>query len=107
MSTERVLLERAAPGVALVTLNYPERMNSMSFDAMVPLRDLLRELSVDNDVRAVVLTGAGAGFCSGADQSGERGRMPHVQGLTQVRSPCGPWRSSTRSCSRCGRCTSR
>ena len=84
MSTERVLLDRPAPGVALVTLNYPERMNSMSFDAMVPLRDLLRGLSVDNDVRAVVLTGAGAGFCSGADQSGERGRMPHVQGLTQV-----------------------
>ena len=41
---DRVLLDRPAPGVALVTLNYPERMNSMSFDAMVPLRDLLGEL---------------------------------------------------------------
>ena len=84
MSTERVLLDRPADGVAVVTLNHPERMNSMSFDAMVPLRDLLRELSVDNDVRAVVLTGAGTGFCSGADQSGERGRMPHTAGLTQT-----------------------
>jgi enoyl-CoA hydratase len=80
---EHVLVDRAAPGVAVVTLNLPERMNSMSFDVMVPLRDLLRDLSVDNDVRAVVLTGAGRGFCSGADQSGERGRMPHVSGLTQ------------------------
>ncbi|MET0840326.1 MAG: enoyl-CoA hydratase [Marmoricola sp.] len=80
---DHVLVDRAAPGVALVTLNLPERMNSMSFDVMVPLRDRLRELSVDNDVRAVVLTGAGRGFCSGADQSGERGRMPHVAGLTQ------------------------
>ena len=80
---DHVLVDRAAPGVALVTLNLPERMNSMSFDVMVPLRDRLRELSVDNDVRAVVLTGAGRGFCSGADQSGERGRMPHIAGLTQ------------------------
>jgi enoyl-CoA hydratase len=84
VSTERVLLDRPADGVAVVTLNYPERMNSMSFDAMVPLRDLLRDLHHDNDVRAVVLTGAGRGFCSGADQSGERGRMPHIEGLTQV-----------------------
>jgi enoyl-CoA hydratase len=81
---DHVLLDRPAPGVALVTLNLPERMNSMSFDVMVPLRQLLRELSDDNEVRAVVLTGAGRGFCSGADQSGERGRMPNTSGLTQA-----------------------
>src|SRR6476646_1944934 len=57
-------------------------MNSLSFDVMVPLREQLRELSDDNEVRAVVLTGAGRGFCSGADQSGERGRMPNTSGLT-------------------------
>ncbi len=84
MSAQRVLLDHPAEGVALVTLNYPERMNSMSFDVMLPLREVLREVGDDNDVRAVVLTGAGKGFCSGADQSGERGRMPHVAGLTQV-----------------------
>ena len=81
---DHVLLDHPAPGVALVTLNLPERMNSMSFDVMVPLRARLRELSDDNDVRAVVLTGAGRGFCSGADQSGERGRMPNTSGLTQA-----------------------
>jgi enoyl-CoA hydratase len=80
----KVLVDHPAPGLALMTLNYPERMNSMSFDVMLPLRDALREVGDDNDVRAVVLTGAGRGFCSGADQSGERGRMPHVAGLTQV-----------------------
>jgi enoyl-CoA hydratase len=77
-----VLLDRPAPGIAQVTLNLPERMNSMAFDVMVPLRDMLRDLSDDNEVRAVVLTGAGRGFCSGADQSGERGRMPNTSGLT-------------------------
>ena len=81
---DHVLVERPAPGVAQVTLNLPERMNSMSFDVMVPLRERLRELSDDNEVRAVVLTGAGRGFCSGADQSGERGRTPNTAGLTQA-----------------------
>ena len=77
-----VLVERPRPEVALLTLNRPERMNSMSFDVMVPFRDALREVSDDNGVRAVVVTGAGRGFCSGADQSGEKGRMPNTAGLT-------------------------
>lgn len=81
---DHVLVDRPAPGVALLTLNLPERMNSMSFEVMVPLRARLRELTDDNEVRAVVLTGAGRGFCSGADQSGERGRMPNTSGLTQA-----------------------
>jgi len=77
-------VERPADGVALARLNRPERMNSMSFDVMVPLRDALREVGDDNSVRAIVLTGAGRGFCSGADQSGEKGRMPNIDGLTGV-----------------------
>ena len=47
----------------------------MAFDVMVPLRDALRDISVDNDTRVVVLTGAGHGFCSGADLVGS-GRVP-------------------------------
>lgn len=70
--------------VAVITLNRPERMNSMAFDVMVPFRDELRRLGDDNDVRVIILTGAGRGFCSGADQSGERGRMPNIGGLTGV-----------------------
>ncbi len=81
---DHVLLDRPAPGVALVTLNLPERMNSMSFAVMVPLREVLRDLDRDHEVRAVVLTGAGRGFCSGADQSGERGRLPDTAGLTRA-----------------------
>jgi enoyl-CoA hydratase len=62
-----VLIEKPRPNVALVTLNRPDRMNSMAFDVMIPLRDALEEVSLDNDTRVVVLTGAGHGFCSGAD----------------------------------------
>lgn len=83
-SDDFVRVDRPRPDVAVVTLNRPERMNSMSFDVMVPFRDELRRLGDDNDVRVIVLTGAGRGFCSGADQSGEKGRMPNIGGLTGV-----------------------
>jgi enoyl-CoA hydratase len=62
-----VLVDHPRPEVAVVTLNRPERMNSMAFDVMVPLTATLAKLSENNAVRAVVLTGAGRGFCSGAD----------------------------------------
>lgn len=72
-----VEMERPTEDVAVVRLNRPERMNSMAFDVVVPLVARLKEISAANSVRAVILTGAGHGFCSGEDQSGEKGRMPH------------------------------
>jgi enoyl-CoA hydratase len=69
------------PHVAVVTLNRPDRMNAMAFDVMLPLRDTLRAIGDDNDVRVVVLTGAGTGFCSGADLE-DPGSLPHTEGLT-------------------------
>ena len=77
-----VLVDRPRPNVALVTLNRPERMNSMAFDVMVPLKDVLDDLTNDNSVRAVVLTGAGRGFSSGADHK-SAGSVPHIDGLTR------------------------
>lgn len=79
---EFVLVDRSRPDVALVTLNRPERMNSMAFDVMVPLKSVLEELRYDNSVRVVVLTGAGRGFSSGADHK-SAGAVPHVAGLTR------------------------
>ncbi len=80
---EFVLIDRPRPGITQVTLNRPERMNAMAFDVMVPLRDVLRDIAVDNETRVVVLTGAGDGFCSGADLTNS-GRPPHTDGLTPV-----------------------
>lgn len=77
-----VLVDHPRPGVALITLNRPERMNSMAFDVMVPLHEVLAEISYDNTVRAVVLTGAGNGFSAGADHK-SAGSVPHVDGLTR------------------------
>src|SRR6266487_2230825 len=77
-----VEIDKPRPHVALVTLNRPERMNAMAFDVMIPLRQVLETLSHDNDVRVVVLTGAGHGFCSGADLE-DAGTIPNIAGLTR------------------------
>lgn len=76
-----VTIDHPRPGVALVTLDRPERMNAMAFDVMIPFRETLEEIGRDNGVRVVVLTGAGHGFCSGADLE-DPGTIPHVEGLT-------------------------
>jgi enoyl-CoA hydratase len=76
-----VLIDHPRPGVALITLNRPERMNAMAFDVMIPFREALEEVSWDNDVRVVVVTGAGHGFCSGADLE-DSGTVPRIAGLT-------------------------
>jgi enoyl-CoA hydratase len=77
-----VLVEHPRPQIALITLNRPERMNSMAFDVMVPLKAALEKITYDNSVRVVVLTGAGRGFSSGADHK-SAGEVPHVEGLTR------------------------
>jgi enoyl-CoA hydratase/carnithine racemase len=54
-------------GVGVVTLNRPERKNPLTFEAYAELRDLFRALSQADEVRAVVVQGAGGNFCSGGD----------------------------------------
>ena len=76
-----VVVDKPRPHVTLITLNRAERMNAMAFDVMIPLREAIESVSVDNDTRVVVLTGAGPGFCSGADLE-DPGTLPHVDGLT-------------------------
>jgi enoyl-CoA hydratase len=77
-----VLVDKPHPQVTVVTLNRPERMNAMAFDVMIPFAEALREVGRDNDTRTVVITGAGEGFCSGADLQSS-GRIPHIDGLTR------------------------
>lgn len=60
-------LDRPGDGVAVLRLNRPQRLNAINEAMQTELRDLLGELAVDGAVRAVVLTGAGRGFCAGID----------------------------------------
>ena len=53
--------------VATITLNRPERKNPLTFESYAELRDLFRAMSHADDVKVVILTGAGDNFCSGGD----------------------------------------
>jgi enoyl-CoA hydratase len=75
-----VEITKPRPHVSLITLNRPERMNALSFDTVVPLRDAIASVGEDNDTWVVVLTGAGRGFCSGLDLE-DHGVPPNVAGL--------------------------
>ncbi len=57
----------AGTGVATLTLNRPDRLNALTFQVYAELRDTFRALDTEAGVRAVVVTGAGRGFCSGGD----------------------------------------
>ena len=56
-----------APGAVKIELNRPDRLNAWSDALSADLLKILREVAADDDVRAVMLTGAGRSFCSGAD----------------------------------------
>jgi enoyl-CoA hydratase len=79
-----VLVDKPIPHTSVITLNRPERMNSMAFEAMIPLHEAIEEVAADNDTTCVILTGAGRGFCSGADTQ-HTDPPPNIEGLTLTR----------------------
>jgi enoyl-CoA hydratase/carnithine racemase len=77
LQLETMLLEHSAPGVAVLTLNRPDRLNAMTrrmFDELMAVPLALKE---DDDLRALVITGAGRGFCAGYD-------LDQVDEITQM-----------------------
>ena len=77
--------------VATVTLNRPERLNALTFDVYAELRDGFDLLGDDDTVRAIVLTGAGRGFCSGGDVDDIIGALldrPHEELVEFTRLTC-------------------
>jgi enoyl-CoA hydratase len=75
-----VRIERPDPHVAVVTLDRPEVLNALSIDLAVELHESLLATGEDNEVRVLVLTGAGRGFCSGLDLR-DYGVAPGIDGL--------------------------
>src|SRR5436305_12731952 len=66
------LLFRVENGVGWIVLNRPEARNAMNAEMRQLYLDALARCAEDAEVRAVVLTGTGKGFCTGADLSGSR-----------------------------------
>jgi enoyl-CoA hydratase/carnithine racemase len=64
-----VLCEVGDDGVALLTLNRPDRLNAWTYGMQIALFDLLQTCADDDRVRVIVVTGAGRGFCPGADMN--------------------------------------
>ena len=75
-----VEITKPRPHVSVITLNRPERLNALSFETVLPLREAITRVGEDNDTWAVVLTGAGRGFCSGLDLE-DHGVPPNISGL--------------------------
>ncbi len=67
--TYNTILLGKADGLATITLNAPDKLNAVSRKMIVELKQCWEELATDASVRAVLLTGAGRGFCAGADLS--------------------------------------
>jgi len=87
---EQIIYEKS-DGIATITLNRPERMNAFTPIMLDEWLAALTDAHTDDEVRAVILTGTGRGFCTGADVSGEglsglvdRGRT-HVQNRNFLR----------------------
>lgn len=80
MSTDVLLTERH-DHVAVLTLNRPHKLNALDSQLREAMLDAVASVQADDDVRAVIFTGSGRGFCSGADLTGGGGgeAMPPTQ----------------------------
>jgi enoyl-CoA hydratase/carnithine racemase len=74
--------------VAVVTLQRPEKRNALSIDLRVELADAFARLGEDEDVGAIVLTGAPPAFCSGMDTTQFGGDRPHKERLVETSIGC-------------------
>jgi enoyl-CoA hydratase len=79
-----VTVSRPRPHVGQITLDRPDRLNSLSFELVEDLYDAIEDLGADNATWVVVLTGRGRGFCSGLDLR-DRGLPPNSDGLGMSR----------------------
>lgn len=76
-------------GIATITLDRPDRLNALTFEVYAELRDLFAALATRDQVKTVIITGAGRGFCSGGDVEAIIGEllkqdMPQLLAFTRM-----------------------
>ena len=79
MVFNEILLEKNE-GVAIITLNRPDRLNSFTTNMYKEFPRILDQIRRDDEVKAVILTGAGKGFCAGSDVSDRLGKRLEKRG---------------------------
>lgn len=81
-----VLTETVEGNLLYVTLNRPEKLNAINAELLDELLEVFRAVNLSRSIRAVVITGAGKGFCAGADltQAAVPGDIPGTQGMGEL-----------------------
>ncbi|MFI7524082.1 enoyl-CoA hydratase/isomerase family protein [Nocardia salmonicida] len=77
-------VERPQPGIALATLDRPDRRNAITFRMFDEFVELQAEIENDPAVRALIVTGSGQGFCAGLDLD-EAATLPHMSAAQMLR----------------------
>ena len=85
MTTEPIVLtEEVEPGIVIVRMNRPDRLNAMSMELIGELHETFARLESDRSVRAIILTGAGRGFCAGLDLKAAGHGAPGTEGMGPI-----------------------
>ena len=85
MAEEKQILYEKEDGIGIITFNRPDRMNAVTYDMSADLAGIIGDIILDNEVRAVILTGNGRAFCAGTDVSIGIARDDQVAGREQAK----------------------
>jgi 2-(1,2-epoxy-1,2-dihydrophenyl)acetyl-CoA isomerase len=84
-TTSQTVLLDVAENVATITLNRPEKLNALNAELLDALPAIMERAAEDKDVRCVILTGSGRGFCAGGDIAGMANREPIANPVEHLR----------------------
>jgi len=76
----RSFVFESSNGIATIRLNDPDRLNALTFETYGELEKIMADLAQDNDVKIVVITGTGKGFCSGGSVNDIIGKLVQMKG---------------------------
>ena len=84
MTYQHILYE-VSDKIATITLNRPDRMNAWTATMERDVRHAMEAAAADDNVRVIVLTGAGRAFCAGADMEALQASIPARSGAARIR----------------------